>query len=400
VSKSASPPLRDNYLDWVVGLACIFMMLGHAVTSLRMPTPLSIWTLQVEINNAVLSWFFIGSGMNVARTALRDRGTGWRSAAGYVLAMAALFVLGIAYSMNRRTLGFMDLFQCVAACTTVTYLLVRRRWPGWALLTIGTLLFAAVVRYSYQYFGYLPLETSQAIIKETLAWPLWERFLFVHFALLPYVGWFMTGAVIYQWIGTPREKILWIFFAALIGLSFWAPWYTPRSLVDFFFRYKIDYVFRTGGIGGLLLLAARRWYHGAWRVNRAIEFIGRESLLIFILQWFIADTIGTWLAVAGARSGQPTWKVFPLLQAATVFGTYFLTKAVVAYRDRAVRRPGYLRFWLIFTIIFTLLSGFRYETRPAISWLFSFPLIIGVAFLLPAARVAIRRALQPHPAKG
>lgn len=400
MSENIASPARDNYLDWIVGLACIFMMLGHAITSLKLPSTHWMYTFEVEINNAVLSWFFMGSGMNVARVSQRDQGTGWRSCAGYVLTMAALFVLGIAYSMNRRTLGFMDLFQCVAACTTVTYLVTRRRWPGWALLTIGTLLFGAVIDYSYQYLGYLTLETSQEIIKETLAWPLWERFLFVHFAVLPYIGWFMTGAVIYQWVGTKHETILWIFFVALIVLSFWAPWWTPRSLTDFFFRYKIDYAFRTGGIGGLVLLAAHRWYRGTRNINHAIEFIGRESLVIFILQWFIVDVFGTWLAVMGTRTGQATWKVFPLLQAATVFGTYGLAKAVTALRKRTIKRPGYLPFWLIFTALFTLLSAAGYEKRPALSWLLSFPMILGIVFLFPALRLAIRRALQPRSTGG
>lgn len=399
VADKAKPDMsRDHDLDWIKGIACIFMLILHAVVMVGLPPTHRLWTVQFTVIHQFYAWFFMASGMNVARAAERDLlKKDWRrTSAVYLLTAVALFVLGIAYSINRRTLGEMELFQGVAACTAVSYIVLRRRWPSWALLVISILLFGVSIDYGYKYYGYLAQPMVDRIIDDTLTWPLWERFLFVHFSLLPWVGWFLIGAVVMRLAGTKSEKWLIALFVAFLVASFYAPWYVPRTRVDFFFRAKIDFLFWSSGVAGLSILAARHWYKSVRPLNQAIEFIGRESFLIFILQWFTADGLGDPLKLIGQATGRDTWMIFPVLQIATVYITYRLTRYFAARRDRTITQPGYLRFWGLLTAIFTFLAGVFYYRRPALSYLLSFPLIVGVGMLFPAVRLVIRNVFGPR----
>lgn len=390
---------RDGDLDWIKGIACVFMLLLHAVVGIGVPSQHWLWTLQFEVIHQFYAWFFIASGMNVMRSAMRDMqpGRNWRRTTGSYLAVTlALFIVGTLYSMNRRTLGHMDLFQGVAACTAVSYLIVRRRWPSWALLVISVLLFGTTIDYAYRYYGYLSLPVIHEIVDiETLGWPLGERFLFVHFSLLPWISWFLIGAVLFRLAGTKYEKWLWLMFFLFLAFSFLFPWYVPRNRVDFFFRAKVDFLFWSSGVAGISILIARRRYRGRWGINRRIEFIGRESLMIFILQWFIVDLIGVPVRVADARLPLSLWKVFPLLQLITVFGTFFLTRFFAERRDRTIGQPGYLWLWGLLSLGFGIPTLVLYRQAPGLSWLLSFPMILGLGMVFPAVRLIIRRALTP-----
>jgi len=421
---------RDLDLDWIKGLACIGMLLLHATIMAGLPPKHWLWTVQFEVIHQFYAWFFMASGMNVYRAAQRDMGKPWvRSVASYELVTLALFALGILYSINRRTLGHMELFQGVAACTAVTYLVARRRWPSWALIVISVLLFGATTHYAYMYYNFpiadrfippanqalkgiaVTVDLGQVqditfvftrkgfntLINSLIAqFPMWERFLFVHFSLLPWVSWFLLGVVVMRWAGTKYEKLLWIMFVVFLAVSFLPKWYVPRTSLDFYLRGKVDFLFRSSAMAGLSILSARRWYKGIKPINKKIEFIGRESFLIFILQWFTVDVFGIPLIAAAEITGRKTWILFPLLQAATIFLTFRYTKYFAERRNRTIGDKNYLRNWLGLTVGFFVLALVFYNRAPAISYVLSFPVIIGVGMAFPAVRLVIRGALKPR----
>ncbi len=438
--KASAMPTRDGDLDWIKGIACIFMLMLHAVVMIGVPTHHYLWTIQFQLIHQFYAWFFIASGMNVWRSASRDMTREWkRATAGYLLLAVALFALGIIYSMNRRMLWQMELFQGVAACTAVSYIILRRNWPNWALVAISVLLFGATADWGYHYYGKLPADQLNALIPRLFdpqtwhdfplvvngealrnsfanpelrplvidrlhrlfnllviyEYPWWKRFLFVHFSLAPWVAWFLLGGVLMRVARSKHEKWLWMLFVAFLAASFYPVYYVPRIQMDFYFRGKVDFLFWSSGVAGISILLTRRYYKGKAKLNQAIEFIGRESFMIFILQWLFVDFICLPLGLLGTRTGQAMWKLFPLMQIGTVVVTFFLTRWFANLRDRSILKQNYLRFWGIFTFVLTVLVGYLYLRRPILSWFLSYPLIIGVGMLFPAIRLVIRKALKP-----
>ncbi|MDP8222424.1 MAG: hypothetical protein P9L99_03625 [Candidatus Lernaella stagnicola] len=433
-------PRRDGDLDWIKGIACIFMLMLHAVVMIGVPNRHVLWTVQFQFIHQFYAWFFMASGMNVWRSVSRDMNRDRRRAlTSYMLMTAALFGLGIVYSMNRRMLGQMELFQGVAACTAISYLILRRNWPNWSLIVVSVLLFGATANWSYFYYDMLPAGKIDALIPQLFdaqtwhdyplvinakalqasfanaelrplvvdrlhrlfnllvihEYPYWKRFLFVHFSLLPWVAWFLLGGVLMRLAGSRHEKWLYLLFGGFLAASFYAPWYVPRIQMDFYFRGKIDFLFWSSGIAGISILLTRRFYKGRLKINKAIEFIGRESFMIFILQWIFVDFVCLPLSLFGGRTGAATWKVFPLAQIGTVLVTFYLARFFAQRRDANILKPSYFRFWGIFTLIFGVVVSATYWSRPILSWFLSYPLIIGVGMLFPAVRLLIRQVMMP-----
>jgi surface polysaccharide O-acyltransferase-like enzyme len=419
---------RDRDIDYIKGVACLMMIMGHTGFYLGYSAQLPpSWKTLWIIAECSVALFFMATGMNVLHYVNHNESRrGFGPTQTYFIANLALFIGGLAYNLNRQTFGLMDLFQGIAAAAFLTYIPFRRKWPTWAIVIIAVECFgiafgAAMTPDMSIQHGYIRMSAREfidsglphsahpglfgkylATLAEIRALPLWERFFRVHFAVLPWTGCALLGGAIMRHAKKDRvEAFLWVFFAACILLSLYFPFFKGRNAVDFFFRGKADYVFRHVGIGGLLILAARRWYAGRTSVGRWVEFIGRESLIVFVLQWPFIELTAPYIAPkeAGMITVMPT--SFAIIAAVTLLA-WLLAK----WRDRGVDKRSYFFTWFALSIFFSGVTAFfhysfhwRFNVHVHVAHLFSFPAAICFAMALPALKTVVGGRRQQRPAE-
>jgi hypothetical protein len=377
---------RYHEIDMLKGLACVLMLIGHALRA-GLPPPDSLDKIVLHIMDFSGPIFFFVSGMNVMTFLERNRDKpGFRATKFYVAAAAVLFVLGFTYNLNRIS-PVMEIFQCVAACTVIVYLLMRTRLPAWAHWIIIVALYAA-----YLFAFRLPVEVApryEAFREARALIPAgsdlfrpgigralglliqtgggWARLLAIHFAPLPWVTFFYVGALCYRSVTKPRAVVWpwWIFFAVLfVGGPFvgWSIFGPGKSLLDSIFlpsfldlmlRGIPSYVLMTLGGAGLVYLASRRWYRGAggyrhpvarWTAAR-FELLGRESFPFLIVHWWLISTVFLALhwqwRLAEARGGM-AYELNPYARAALVtIGTVLVIPLFARVRDWLAARPHF-----------------------------------------------------------
>lgn len=366
------PAVRDRDIDLAKGLACLMMIYGHIGFHLGVPaTQTPHWIPSWIFAESSVALFFMATGMNVLHYVERNRDKrGFGPTQMYVITNIALFIMGLVYNINRQTLGLMDLFQGIAVAALLTYIPFRRGWPTWAIVILAFEMFLIAAPFALSpdpsvSSGYIVLSAKEfteslkpgaahpdlfakylATLAELRALPIWERFLFIGFSALPWSGCAMLGGVVMRHARKGRDWWLWALFAATLAASLALPFFGARNMVDYFHRGKPDYVLRHVGIAGLFILTARRWYTGQWKLARWLEFIGRESFLVFVLQWLFLE-IGT----AMFKGPSHLWMVSLM----TVVIMTFITKTadrLAARRDRGIDSMAYAKRW------FGVLGGF------------------------------------------
>ncbi len=363
-------PNRDLDIDLAKGLACLMMIYGHigfqmSVVIDRPPHLVPSWIFA----ESSVALFFMATGMNVLHYVQRAASKkGFGPTRDFLITNVALFALGFVYNVNRYSVGLMDLFQGIAVAAFVTYIPFRRQWPTWAIVVIALEFF--VIAFGFALApdpsignGYIAVSARAfadslrpgaahpnlmgqylAMLGELKDLPLWHRFLFIQFSALPWTGCAMLGGVLMRHARKKHEIWLWIFFTAILVSSLAFPFFLAQHMVDYFHRGKPDYVLRHVGIAGLFILAARRWYTGQWRAGRWLEFIGRESLFVFVLQWLFLE-ISTTIV-----KGPPSFVVI-VAQTVVVMSLITLTtRKLAARRDRGVDSISFAKRWFAIAI--------------------------------------------------
>ncbi|MCZ7584279.1 MAG: DUF1624 domain-containing protein [Deltaproteobacteria bacterium] len=251
-------PERDRDIDFGRGLACLLMAAGHIGFHLGIPVhrPPSWPWIVISVETSV-ALFFMASGMNVLHFVRRNEGKrGWGPTRTFATTAVALAIFGLAYNVNRQSLGFMDLFQGIAAATFLTYIPFRRNWPTWSILTIALLLFGVsfghtIVNTPSATTGHIVISAEEftksmrpgyphgdlmarylTLLADLRALPWWERVLFIHFSVLPWTAYALIGGVIVRLSRTRYEAVLWMIFAGSLALSFLFPQIVERHMVD------------------------------------------------------------------------------------------------------------------------------------------------------------------------
>ncbi|MDP8223714.1 MAG: acyltransferase family protein [Candidatus Lernaella stagnicola] len=434
MSKTA---VRYHEIDMLKGLACVLMLVGHAMRS-RMPVPHTFDKIVLHFMDFSGPIFFFVSGMNVMTFLERNADKpGFRATRFYLAAAAVLFVLGFTYNLNRAS-PVMDIFQGVAVCTVVVYLLMRLRMPTFVhwLIVIGfyavyllTLRLPVEIAPRFAEFRELraqvPLASDLFVsgISPALAAlfaairPL-QRWTMIHFGFLQWITFFYVGALCYRSVTRPKPRT-WPWWA-LFGVLFvvgpflgWGVFGRGQNLLDAIFldtfldlmlRGIPSYVAMTLGGAGLLYLVSRRHYPGASEYQNPVlrfladrsEMLGKESFMFLIVHWWLISTV---LAVEHALPLNPY-----LRSALVIAGTVFFVPVFARLRDRLAAKSSFATKTAVFMIAGLMLtflslgiigglvrgfgpSPYYIEIPLYVSYLVSF----GFAFVYPTLRLKLRR---------
>jgi len=434
-------PVRYYEVDMLKGLACILMMIGHAIR-VQMPPPGPIDKVILYIMDFSGPIFFFVSGMNVMTFLERNRNKAGFAAGKFYLASAALlFVLGYTYNINRASLGIMDIFQGVAMCTVVVYLLMRARIPTWLHFVIMAALYGLylVFRVRLELNQILPgftelkasipsgadfMHPAMQEAMKTLVRDLGfgRRLFFVHFGVLAWISYFYMGALCYRSV-TTNEKVAWRWAILFVVLCAGAPFLSlggifPHmfldSYIDLMLRSIPSYVFLTLGGAGVAYLVSRRLYRGAvnyknsfgrWVAAR-LELLGQESLMFLVVHWWMISTVMLVMRIINAPAqlqGQPLWELNVYARSLIVMlGVIVLVPWLAKLRDRWSRASAYGLKVGLFMFGAIVLAVMMVMVAPPLAHYLTYGSSLGFAFLYPYLRGRLRKRytqqIAPAPA--
>nr|TFG51936.1 MAG: hypothetical protein E4H34_05705 [Hyphomicrobiales bacterium] len=347
----------------------------------------------------------------------------------YLGAAALLFFLGYTYNINRASLGIMDIFQGVAMCTVVVYLLMRTRIPTWLHLVIMAAMYGVYLAFRIRLEMNLILPnftelkasipsgadfTHPAIMNAMKAvvgdLGFVRRFLFVHFGLFAWISYFYMGALCYRSV-TARAGVAWrwaIFFLVLcVSAPFLLRDIFPRmfldSYIDLMLRAIPSYVFLTLGGAGLAYLLSRRYYRGAinyrnrvgkWVAGR-LEMLGKESLMFLVVHWWMISTVMLVVKIFNAPAnfrGLPGWDLNIYFRSLIVMaGVIYLVPWLAKLRDRWSRTGSYgLKVGVVMFASIVLAVMVLFAAPPLAHYL-TYGSSLGFAFLYPYLRGRLRK---------
>lgn len=427
---AAKPNVRYAEVDMLKGLACVLMLIGHAVrVSMGPPAPIDNVILYIMDFSGPI--FFFVSGMNVMTFLERNRDKpGFDAGKFYLAAAAALFFLGYTYNINRVSLNFFDIFQGVAICTAIVFLLMRTKLPTAVHLVIvaAAFLFYTQFRVRLELDQVLPnfselkaaippgadfMTAFQPIQSFLTAMGPLRRALFVHFGLLPWLIYFYVGALCYRSVTGPAAKTApwWAFFAALFvagpvvhlidGGRVFQHMFLD-SYLDLMVRGIPSYVLMTLGGAGLAYLFSRKVYKGAAKYTNAagrfvgfqLERLGKESLMFLVVHWWVIATVMLPLMIIAKRSETVTgvaWTLDVYARAAIVLvAVLFFVPRFARLRDRWSQANRFATKAAVFMGASIFLALLMLPVPPLSNYL-TYGSSFGFAFLYPTVRARLRR---------
>ncbi len=286
---------RRPELDYLRGLFMILMVIYHNFRIIWSPDdyPQLIFIGVLELATGI---YLAVSGANVINFIAKAR-TDPNFDAGrfYVKASFWLFVMGYSYNMIVGTFAVMDLIQCVALGTFVSFLLVyggvRNSLVGlvtFAFFAVGAVAHSSTVELHSNIqsgFIYLQLAGDGVVnaqwMKELRPLP----YLFNHYGPIPWIGYFTLGVFL------DRLRGRWI-FAALAGaflvaaLSAFLPYLEAEGNIPQAFRVNPRFILQSIAFITALFLLTKLYYRDKDTCNEWIAFWSHTSLIVFVFHWF------------------------------------------------------------------------------------------------------------------
>lgn len=405
-------PQRVAYIDALKGVACVLILVIHAVVARIEALPV-IDKAVLTLIFASTTLFFFASGMNVVNFIRRyGKQPGFKIMRFYLIAAVLLFVLSICFSINRGSMHLPQIFQGIAMCTALTFLCLRMRLPNWALAILAFILYGLWLLFWQQHAAALAVMRPLPLAGEKRAFDEWLktvpplfRFLYVHFSLLPWVSSTLLGAATYRSVvNSPNKAIYWaIFYCLMPILGFFS---RPAlgleqpllltSYADMMLRNSPFLFCLWLGVVGLATLAMMHWYvSGNGTFASFLEFVGRESFLFLIWHWlflslFLAFTqiLVRQIPIFGGRFAA----YLPVVLAGAIVFPTLPWAARLGKRWR--RQPYFIGQAFVCLVIFSLpglLAFLRTNTLPLGRMLLSFPACLAFAYLYPELRARLRR---------
>jgi len=410
---------RDYYIDYAKGVAVFFMAWGHTMYFTQwLPHQSLHYALLWAITELSMPIFVLASGINVVNQVERMKSdVSARPSIAFLGSIAWLFLLGFVYCINRRSLGLMDLFHTVAMGTALAYIVTRRQWPTWAIAAVAFGIFSVgavlsvdaipvgsdlLKNFDYSGFRHRPqnpffadavtyLTIGEIKRQAVLEYPLWRRLLHVHFALIPWSGYFLFGVLLKRIERTKWEYVLLGGTFILFVLTFFAfPRFVPLDDFGFFLRSKPDYTARHIISGPLMMILLARYYkQGVSKLAQAAELAGKESFLFFVCHWLVIWSSATFSNIFMHNISY--WYVWAMQIPLNIYLAYKLTQLMAIWRDRSINKRYYIPLWFGIMIGGGFLA-LRADARGSLfaMKIFSFPASIAVAMVCPVGLNFIR----------
>ncbi len=354
------PPLapgRIRAVDWLRGLAVLFMIQTHALGLLRPGLrESSAFSALQWVDGLVAPAFILAAGFSMALTQVRAAAAGGapdarrRRMRRTLRRLSEVLLVGILVNWmwfpifrEPRWIVRMDILPCIAFALFIALPILFALAPRPSALRWCALLLAAVA------FGVSPLAESLG--------PPWDRFLNQRadavFPLLPWSGYVYLGAAVGSAAAEkgPRGIALWLSGLAAIGIAMWiaTPWFAAAYPPHQFWVTNPANAARRWTqvcLIALLLLAFERVARPGFRASAPVRFVEvfgtsslagyffHQALLFYRVFGFSFES--RW----GKSCGWPLYAALVALLIACTFVLTWLTDRIYQGVDRRLSHVG------------------------------------------------------------
>lgn len=345
-------PGRIRAIDWLRGLAVVFMIQTHALGLLRPELREGVAFAALQwVDGLVAPSFILAAGFSLALTQVRAAsGTDAKGARsrrmrrtlrrlGEVLAVGIL-VNWMWFPIFRqpRWIVRMDILPCIAFSLLIALPILFALAPRPRALRWTALLLAALA------FGLAPLAESLG--------PPWDRFLNQRadavFPLLPWSGYVYLGAAIGSAAAEKgaRGAAAWLAILSAAGIAVWAatPWFTALYPPHQFWVTNPANAARRWTqvcLFALVLLGLEQRVQGSWRESAAVRFVevfGTSSLAGYFFHQALLFYRVFGFSFESRWGKSCSWPLYALLVGLLVACTFALTWLTDRLYQRLDRR--------------------------------------------------------------
>ncbi len=302
--------MKRPEIDFLRGSCLMLMVIYH---NFRVPTSYD------PVQLSMMSWMELGSsifllisGVNVSNfIASAAKNPDLDPTRFYFKSSCWLFIMGYSYNFLVGTRLAMDIIQCVAVGTFVTYLLLRHKvsnaFVGFITLlffVVGIIGFGRTVTLSpvvQDHFLLNQLIGNGTATKEGIASLFPMPWLFKIFGPIPWVGFFTLG------IFLDRLRGIWTLFAVfvMIGLAVvgaFLPMLDADDEILLGFRANARYIFQSASLASIWFFLSKAWFRGKTTCNRTVAFWSESSLIVFVFHWIFIVMASTVVSILGVLS--------------------------------------------------------------------------------------------------
>ena len=299
--------------------------------------------------------FLLVSGVNVANfIASAAKTPDFQPTRFYLKASVWLFLMGFSYNFLVRTWFNMDILQCVAMGTLLTYLLLHYKIPNYLVGLVTLAIFAAgVIGFGStvqlypsvkSHFLFNQLIANGQVLDKGIDGLSPAPWLFNLFGPIPWVGFFTLGIFVDRLQG----KWIWIVAAIMVGIGVAGAFLPPLDAVGrtaFGFRANPRYILQAASLSSIWFLLYKAYYRNKAACNRTIAFWSESSLIVFVFHWIFimgASALVAFLAVATKLKFFQTG--FTYSRAILAFGAMaLLLRPLDNWRRRLAAHPRFVQ---------------------------------------------------------
>ena len=384
-AKTDKPRTRRPEIDFLRGSMLMLMVVYHNFRVATSADPVQMGLMSfTELLSTV---FLLVSGVNVANfVAGAARNPDFAPTQFYFKSAFWLFVMGYSYNLLVHTPFVMDLIQCIAVGTFVTYVLLRFKVSN-ALVGLITLAFfaAGIVAFGnsitlspdvksnfllHQLIGdgvvaKDVISANGVVTKAGISALVPTPYLFSLYGPIPWVGFFTLGI----FLDRLRGKWVWIACTAAVALALvgaYLPTLDAAGDINLGFRTNARYIVQSASLVTVWFFLSKVWYKEKTTCNRTVAFWSEVSLIVFVFHWIFIMLATTVIAVGSkVTSFYFFHDGFRYTRAVLSFAaTAWAIRPIENLRARLSRHPKFLSRMRVIMIA-GFATAILFGTRPA-----------------------------------